>query len=142
MIPIHASFSVVKHGPDHSFSSRRAAAHVATLARARAIVDDGDLRRRGRPRGTGHRGQDVEVAMDLTRTEPESAVQHFYRMELMPGLFGDWTLVREWGRVGQPWQIRVDWFDTRRPWARSRRCSGMRARPSRPRERPLILLPQ
>lgn len=33
--------------------------------------------------------------MDLTRTEPESAVQHFYRMELMPGLFGDWTLVRD-----------------------------------------------
>lgn len=33
--------------------------------------------------------------MDLTRTEPESAVQRFYRMELMPGLFGDWTLVRD-----------------------------------------------
>jgi predicted DNA-binding WGR domain protein len=49
--------------------------------------------------------------MDLTRTEPESAVQHFYRMELMPGLFGDWSLVREWGRAGQPGQIRIDWFD-------------------------------
>ncbi|MCR9110074.1 WGR domain-containing protein [Marivita sp. XM-24bin2] len=49
--------------------------------------------------------------MDLTRTEPEGAVQHFYSMELMPGLFGDWSLVREWGRVGQPGQIRIDWFD-------------------------------
>ena len=83
--------------------------HVATLARSCGIVDDGDLRRCGRPRGTGHRGQDVAVAMDLTRTEQESAVQHFYRMELTPGLFGDW--VRERGRAGQSGQIRIDWFD-------------------------------
>ena len=47
--------------------------------------------------------------MDLTRTEQESAVQHFYRMELTPGLFGDW--VRERGRAGQSGQIRIDWFD-------------------------------
>jgi len=31
-------------------------------------------------------------------------------MEIMPGLFGDWSLVREWGRIGQPGQVRVDWF--------------------------------
>lgn len=49
--------------------------------------------------------------MDLMKMEPESAARHFYRMELMPGLFGDWSLVREWGRVGQSGQIRVDWFD-------------------------------
>ena len=30
----------------------------------------------------------------------------------MPGLFGDWSLVREWGRISQPGQVRVDWFDT------------------------------
>jgi predicted DNA-binding WGR domain protein len=49
--------------------------------------------------------------MDLTKMEPKSAVRHFYRIELMPGLFGDWSLVREWGRIGQPGQIRIDWFD-------------------------------
>lgn len=27
----------------------------------------------------------------------------------MSGLFGNWSLVREWGRIGQ---IRVDGFDT------------------------------
>lgn len=32
--------------------------------------------------------------MDLTRTEAKNTVQHFYRMEIMPGLFGDWSLVR------------------------------------------------
>lgn len=49
--------------------------------------------------------------MDLTRIDPSSAGRHFYRMELMPGLFGNWSLVREWGRLGQPGEIRVDWFE-------------------------------
>ncbi|CCE23767.1 protein of unknown function [Methylotuvimicrobium alcaliphilum 20Z] len=25
---------------------------------------------------------------------------------------GDWSLVREWGRVGSPGTVRKDWFDT------------------------------
>ncbi|MCL1629516.1 WGR domain-containing protein [Roseibaca sp. V10] len=33
-------------------------------------------------------------------------------MEIVPGLFGDWSLIREWGRSGQAGQVRVDWFDT------------------------------
>jgi predicted DNA-binding WGR domain protein len=33
-------------------------------------------------------------------------------MEIMPGLFGEWSLIREWGRIGQPGQVRVDWYDT------------------------------
>lgn len=49
--------------------------------------------------------------MDLMRTEPGSTTGHFFRMELMPGLFGDWSLVHEWGRSGQPGKIRIDWFD-------------------------------
>lgn len=53
----------------------------------------------------------LEAGVDLIRVEESSNTSHFYRMELMPGLFGDWSLVREWGRTGQPGQIRVDWFD-------------------------------
>ena len=30
----------------------------------------------------------------------------------MLGLFGDWSLVREWGRIGQSGQVRVDWYET------------------------------
>jgi len=30
----------------------------------------------------------------------------------MPGIFGDWSLVREWGRAGSPGTVRKDWFDT------------------------------
>ena len=48
--------------------------------------------------------------MDLKRTEAQSNLHRFYRMEIVPGLFGDWSLIREWGRIGQPGQVRVDWF--------------------------------
>ena len=30
----------------------------------------------------------------------------------MPGLFGNWSLVREWGRLGSPGTLRKDWFAT------------------------------
>lgn len=50
--------------------------------------------------------------MDLRRVDDTRTLQRFYRMEIMPGLFGDWSLVREWGRIGQSARIRVDWFAT------------------------------
>jgi predicted DNA-binding WGR domain protein len=50
--------------------------------------------------------------MDLTRIDAPSNARRFYRMEIVPGLFGDWSLIREWGRIGQSGQVRVDWFDT------------------------------
>lgn len=49
--------------------------------------------------------------MDLTRTEPKANVNRFYRMEIVRGLFGDWGLVREWGRNGRSGQMRTDWFE-------------------------------
>lgn len=50
--------------------------------------------------------------MDLTRIDAARNARRFSRMEIVPGLFGDWSLIREWGRVGQAGQIRVDWFET------------------------------
>jgi predicted DNA-binding WGR domain protein len=32
------------------------------------------------------------------------------QMAVMPNLFGEWTLLREWGRIGQGGQIRMYWF--------------------------------
>ena len=49
--------------------------------------------------------------MELTRIDTSRNARRFYRMEIVPGLFGDWSLVREWGRIGQPGQVRVDWFE-------------------------------
>jgi predicted DNA-binding WGR domain protein len=50
--------------------------------------------------------------MYLTRIEPEANRFRYYRMEVVRGLFGDWGLVREWGRVGRSGQSRTDWFDS------------------------------
>ncbi|MFZ3585150.1 WGR domain-containing protein [Loktanella sp. DJP18] len=36
----------------------------------------------------------------------------YYRMLVLPNLFGAWTLYREWGRIGQGGQVRMDWFDS------------------------------
>lgn len=40
--------------------------------------------------------------MDLTRTDASQNVNRFYRMEIVPGLFGDWALVREWAGSASP----------------------------------------
>jgi len=45
--------------------------------------------------------------MDLTRSNASQNVHRFYRIEVMPGLWGDWALVREWSRIGQPGQVRL-----------------------------------
>jgi predicted DNA-binding WGR domain protein len=50
--------------------------------------------------------------MRLTRTEPAANLHGFYRLEIVPGLFGDWGLVRNWGRIGSAGQLRTDWFGT------------------------------
>ena len=48
--------------------------------------------------------------MHLTRTEPEINLHRFYHMEIVRGLFGDWGLVRAWGRIGGDGQVRTDWY--------------------------------
>ncbi|SHF83017.1 WGR domain-containing protein, predicted DNA-binding domain in MolR [Litoreibacter ascidiaceicola] len=48
----------------------------------------------------------------LEKRQPANNVARFYRMSVMPNLFGEWTLLREWGRIGQGGQVRMDWFDS------------------------------
>lgn len=50
--------------------------------------------------------------MHLTRTNEGANLYRFYRMQIVRGLFGDWGLVRNWGRIGSFGQQRTDWFDT------------------------------
>jgi predicted DNA-binding WGR domain protein len=33
-------------------------------------------------------------------------------MVILPNLFGEWTLYREWGRMGQGGKVRMEWFDS------------------------------
>ena len=48
----------------------------------------------------------------LVRHDDDKNMHRFYQVFVTPGIFGDWSLVREWGRVGSPGTVRKDWFDT------------------------------
>lgn len=36
----------------------------------------------------------------------------FYRIYILPNLFGEWTQAREWGRIGTNCCSQIDWFET------------------------------
>jgi predicted DNA-binding WGR domain protein len=46
----------------------------------------------------------------LTRTDPAHNMARFYALHLAPTLFGEWSLVREWGRIGQGGTVRQELF--------------------------------
>jgi predicted DNA-binding WGR domain protein len=48
----------------------------------------------------------------LERHEPDKNLHQFYQLFVVPDLLGDWSLVREWGRVGSPGTVRKEWFDS------------------------------
>jgi predicted DNA-binding WGR domain protein len=37
----------------------------------------------------------------------------FYRLDIQPTLFGGWSLVRQWGRIGTWGRLRISCFETR-----------------------------
>lgn len=37
----------------------------------------------------------------LYRFKPEANMARFYAFTIQPTLFGEWALVREWGRIGR-----------------------------------------
>ena len=48
----------------------------------------------------------------LEKVEPKQRMLRFYALRVAPTLFGEWTLVREWGRIGSGGTVREDWFGT------------------------------
>jgi predicted DNA-binding WGR domain protein len=48
----------------------------------------------------------------LHKHVPERNQHRFYALEVTPNLFGAWSLIRSWGRIGTPGQQRIDWHDT------------------------------
>lgn len=36
-----------------------------------------------------------------------------YKLDVQPDLFGGWTIIREWGRLGHPGKVRVELYKTR-----------------------------
>jgi predicted DNA-binding WGR domain protein len=39
--------------------------------------------------------------LHLTCIDPASNKRRFYHLSIQPTLFGEWVLVREWGRIGR-----------------------------------------
>lgn len=48
----------------------------------------------------------------LRKINPQENQYRFYSLHITPTLFGEWALVREWGRIGSGGRVRSDWFDT------------------------------
>ena len=46
----------------------------------------------------------------LQKRRPEKNEHRFYRIHVCQGVFDDWSVVREWGRIGSPGTVRSSWF--------------------------------
>ena len=48
----------------------------------------------------------------LEKIDPACNQMRFYVISVAPTLFGGWTLVQEWGRIGSPGTVREDRFES------------------------------
>jgi predicted DNA-binding WGR domain protein len=51
-------------------------------------------------------------AVILYRIDQAKNMHRFYRLDVQPDLFGQWCLMREWGRIGSTGQTRSAPFPT------------------------------
>jgi predicted DNA-binding WGR domain protein len=49
----------------------------------------------------------------LHKHDPARNQHRFYALQITPNLFGAWSLIRSWGRIGTAGQQRASWHDTR-----------------------------
>ncbi len=52
------------------------------------------------------------TAVYLERFDPARNMARFYRVEIRPTLFGEWAVIRQWGRIGTHGQAREEWFSS------------------------------
>ena len=55
----------------------------------------------------------------LERRDPAKRMLRFYTLQILPNLFGEWGLLRAWGRIGRGGQLRVEWFATQQEAVRA-----------------------
>ena len=62
------------------------------------------------------RRRDIQVyAVAMRRIDPSRNMARFYVVEIMPTLFGQWAVVRRWGRVNTDGRRSETWFDDLAP---------------------------
>src|SRR3712207_7089237 len=55
--------------------------------------------------------QDTIHYLVLHRCDQSRNMARYYVLSIEPSLFGDATLIREWGRIGQPGQRRIEFYE-------------------------------
>lgn len=50
------------------------------------------------------------AAIRLERRDPAQDLMRYYAMQITPSLFGEWCLLRAWGRIGRKGQTWTEWF--------------------------------
>jgi predicted DNA-binding WGR domain protein len=51
------------------------------------------------------------MTITLHQIDPARNRQRFYTLQLAPNLFGEWSLIRSWGRLGTAGQQRTSWYE-------------------------------
>jgi predicted DNA-binding WGR domain protein len=59
----------------------------------------------------------------LTNIDPSRNMRRFYSVQIVPTLFGEWSVMREWGRVGSPGRVTLESFPTEHEAQRAERRS-------------------
>lgn len=55
----------------------------------------------------------METAAYLERIDRAKNMARYYRLTVVETLFGEWAMVREWGRIGRQGQSREHWCKTK-----------------------------
>jgi len=53
------------------------------------------------------------TAIMLQRIDPNRNLSRFYKLDVQPTLFGECSLIREWGRIGRAGTVRVETYSSR-----------------------------
>ncbi|MET4296552.1 putative DNA-binding WGR domain protein [Bradyrhizobium sp. LB8.2] len=69
------------------------------------------------------------TAIMLTRVDVRRNMARYYKLDIQPTLFGECSLVREWGRIGRAGTVRIETYSSRgqadiamiSKWARKRK---------------------
>ncbi len=51
-------------------------------------------------------------AVYMERSDHTRNLARFYQVEIQPTLFGEWSVVCRWGRIGTYGRTRQDWFSS------------------------------
>lgn len=46
------------------------------------------------------------TAITLERIDPAQNMSRFYKIDVQPTLFGEWAVIKEWGRIGRGGTVR------------------------------------